>query len=105
MRCAEFIGDSSGSSRVAIDRGGATLLTSFSLFPLKSPSPVFVHCVVGYRSSFSRTLRLASTTEQPLPQSVRSLQPELEGAVVGGELPGYGSEVSGEVLCGVLIIS
>ena len=45
---------------------------------------------LGYRPSFSRTLRLASTAEQPLPPNARSLEAVLEGVIVGVARRGVG---------------
>jgi hypothetical protein len=115
LRCVEFIADSSPAVKVPAYRGGTTPRWSF--LSLHTPPRYTRTLCLGYRSSFSPTLRLASTIEQPLALSVRSLQPELEGVVVGVAQPGVGlackgyelpcnvSELTGYVLCGILIIS
>ena len=81
--------------------------------------PYSPNCLAGpsrrYRSSFSRTLRLASTAASSAECALSSLslsvllvvvgEPRIGFTFEGCELPCNVSGVSGEVLCSVLIIS
>ena len=57
-RCAEFIADSSPAAKVPTYRGGTTPRWSFLSLP--TPPRYTRTLCLGYRSSFSPTLRLAS---------------------------------------------